>query len=445
MIHLLLLLLLAACADDPPAQPKIDRPLLDLPQAGLGSEAFTIGRSLQTRGLFARAEQAYRQALQEAPANPQYHYYLGVALHAQSRFDEAQTQFEKALEIKPDYAGPHIALGKMLYDVHGKVDKARRLLNTALQLAPEATEARYILGLIHQREGQWQEAIDSFAAIAAADSTHLQARTQLGLAYLQQGDYQQAAEHLRQITSLNPHEPAAFLGLGQALLRSGKTNEGQRLLERARILGEQNTQLKPHQEALRKYPDQPKAHSNLAALYNRFGRLKLAAEHYHKSIRIDSTYGPGYQGLGNMYQRRGKDALAARYYLEALRWDSTLAESHNNLGLLLHGKGELPKAIGQYEKAVQLAPDVGFYISNLGNAYLETNQLDRAQSAAERAIAQDSSLASAHILLGEVYARRGDFEQAIRQWESIAIPSGGKNPLREKIAQAQKKLAAQKR
>ena len=60
----------------------------------------------KARGLFTQAEQAYRQALQQAPANPQYHYYLGVALHAQSRFAEAQTQFEKALELKPDYAGP---------------------------------------------------------------------------------------------------------------------------------------------------------------------------------------------------------------------------------------------------------------------------------------------------------------------------------------------------
>ena len=69
----------------------------------------------------------------KAPANPQYHYYLGVTLHAQSRFAEAQTQFEKALELKPDYAGPRIALGKMLYDVHGKVEEARQFLSEALE------------------------------------------------------------------------------------------------------------------------------------------------------------------------------------------------------------------------------------------------------------------------------------------------------------------------
>ena len=39
--------------------------------------------------LFAQAEQTYLQALNQAPTNPQYHYYLGVVLHAQSRFAEA--------------------------------------------------------------------------------------------------------------------------------------------------------------------------------------------------------------------------------------------------------------------------------------------------------------------------------------------------------------------
>ncbi len=146
-----------------------------------------------------------------------------------------------------------------------------------------------------------------------------------------------------------------------------------------------------------------------------------------------------------MYQQRGKDALAARYYLEALRWDSTLAESHNNLGLLLHKKGELDNDIKQYEKAVHLAPDVSFYLSNLGNAYLETERLELAQIAAERASTRDPALSSAHILLGEIHARRGEFKQAIIQWEAISTTGPTKKQLRAKIALARRRLAAQER
>ena len=444
MRFLFTFLVCAACAGETPEPPKIDRPLLDLAQNSLGAEAFTAGRALQARGQFAQAEQAYRQALEQAPVNPQYHYYLGVALHAQSRFQEAQTEFEKAIAIKPDYAGPHIALGKILYDAHGMAAEARELLTTALDLAPEATEARYILGLIHLREGQLEEAHDIFAAIAAIDTTHLQAISQLGQIYLQQGDYEQAENQFMQAIRLKAHEPAAYRQLGQALVQSGKTKEGQRYIERARIISAQNDRLKPHQEAMLAYPDQPKAHSNLAALYNRYGLRKLAAEHYHQSIRIDSTYGPGYQGLGNMYQQRGNDALAARYYLEALRWDSTLAESHNNLGLLLHKKGELDKAIEQYERAVRFAPESGFYSSNLGSAYLQTDRLDLARTTAERAIAQDSTLTSALVLLGEIHLREGNIAQAISQWETAATKGANSEKLRAKIVDAQQRLAAQK-
>ena len=309
-----------------------------------------------------KPSRAYRQALQQAPDNPQYHYYLGVVLHAQSRFAEAQTQFEKALELKPDYAGPRIALGKMFYDVHGKIEEARQLLTEALELAPNAVEARYILGVIHQREGQLQEAREVFAAIATADSTHLQARLQLGLADLKLGNYQEAERQLRQVARRSPHEPAAFLGIGQALLRMGRDAEGQRALERARVLDEQNAQLKPHQDALRQHPDQPQTHSNLAALYSRFGRLKLAVEHYRQSILIDSTYGLGYQGLGTLLQRRGKDDLAARYYLEALSHDSTLAESHNNLGLIFHKQDPTRKGPQTIQAGRAVCPIYGFLL-----------------------------------------------------------------------------------
>jgi len=413
------------------------------PPADSAAQTFAAGRALQARGLFTQAEQAYRQALQQSPTNPQYHYYLGVALHAQGRFAEAQAQFEKALELKPDYAGPRIALGKMLYDVHGKVEKARQLLTEALKLAPNAVEARYILGVIDQREGQLQESREIFAAIIAADSTHLQARLQLGLVELKLGNYQEAEKQLGQVAHLSPHEPAAFLGIGQALLRMGRTSEGQRALERARVLDEQNAQLKPHQDALRQYPDQPQAHSNLAALYSHFGRLKLAIEHYRQSILIDSTYGLGYQGLGTLFQRRGKDDLAARYYLKALSHDSTLAESHNNLGLIFHKQGQLEKALRRYERAVRFAPSTGFYYSNLGNVCLEMDQLDQAQAAVERAIELDAKLYSARILLGDIHARRGEFARAIALWENI--PSGGETSevLQTKIAEARRQLSTQ--
>ena len=260
---------------------------------------------------------------------------------------------------------------------------------------------------------------------------------------LKLGNYQEAEKQLRQVAHLSPHEPAAFLGIGQALLRTGRTSEGQRALERARVLDEQNAQLKPHQDAVRQYHDQPQAHSNLAALYSRFGRLKLAVEHYRQSILIDSTYGLGYQGLGTLFQRRGKDDLAARYYLKALSHDSTLAESHNNLGLIFHKQGQLEKALKRYKRAVRFAPSTGFYYSNLGNAHLEMNQLDQAQAAIERAIELDAKLYSAHILLGDIHARRGEFARAIARWEDIPSSRAASEDLQAKIAEARRQLSAQ--
>ncbi|MYK39346.1 MAG: tetratricopeptide repeat protein, partial [Gemmatimonadetes bacterium] len=77
---LLFWVLCTACARETP-----DPPQAPAPPADSAAQTFAAGRALQARGLFTHAEQAYRQALQQAPDNPQYHYYLGVVLHAQSR------------------------------------------------------------------------------------------------------------------------------------------------------------------------------------------------------------------------------------------------------------------------------------------------------------------------------------------------------------------------
>ena len=141
-------------------------------------QLFEEGRRLQARADFKGAESRYRQAIAVAPSNP-HTFYLGTVLHATSRYGEARSLFEEAIRLKPDYAAPRIALGKLLYDVDGNSAAASKLLREALELAPQAAEARYTLALIQLREGQSEEAIRLFSELVEADSSNAQARTQL--------------------------------------------------------------------------------------------------------------------------------------------------------------------------------------------------------------------------------------------------------------------------
>lgn len=422
------------------AEPTLAQEMSAQPTDG---QLFEEGRRLQARADFKGAESRYRQAIAVAPSNPQYTFYLGTVLHATSRYGEARSLFEEAIRLKPDYAAPRIALGKLLYDVDGNSAAASKLLREALELAPQAAEARYTLALIQLREGQSEEAIRLFSELVEADSSNAQARTQLGLAYLQQGDIETAQSELKRATSSQPYYSAAFHGLGQTFIRQGNTLAGQRLLQRAQQLEEQATQLTPHQNALRQNPNQPEAHYNLASMYARFDRLRPAAQHFSKAIALDSTYALAYQGLGNLFLRLGTTAEArANYasraralYLRALELNSQLAETHNNLGLLLHRSGDIQTAVQHYEQATAIDPQAGFYQANLSRAYLDLKQYPEALQAADKALQITPTMTGARETLGDIYAAQKDWTNALEAWERID-PQDRPSGLTEKIAQA---------
>jgi tetratricopeptide (TPR) repeat protein len=72
--------------------------------------------------------------------------------------DDAVTQYQKALEIKPNYAGAHYKLGNALIQ-KGQVDNAVAHYQKALQIDPNYAEAHDNLGNALLRKGQVDDAV----------------------------------------------------------------------------------------------------------------------------------------------------------------------------------------------------------------------------------------------------------------------------------------------
>lgn len=72
---------------------------------------------------FKKAEETLTQAIKYDKNNFEAYYYRGCAKVNAMKYSEAIEDFEKAIELKPDYADAYFNLGRTYYLIH-KEDKA---------------------------------------------------------------------------------------------------------------------------------------------------------------------------------------------------------------------------------------------------------------------------------------------------------------------------------
>jgi protein O-GlcNAc transferase len=157
---------------------------------------FEFGDSLSSNGLFGEAEKAFSQSLSVTPEFPgaapalarvllklyrpseaeaicrkvlaadsssvKSLYYMGKALQAQGRDEEALVSFQQALESEPDNVEAYLALGKLLHEYKRETDLIALCLKM-ISAAPKYFPAHRDLGAAYLRTGRVQEAAESFA------------------------------------------------------------------------------------------------------------------------------------------------------------------------------------------------------------------------------------------------------------------------------------------
>jgi tetratricopeptide (TPR) repeat protein len=228
MIAILLSLALTAPAPEPSPKPPL--PKLD---AGL-TEAFRMVKA----GRFAEARQAVEGyvASGKAPHPGQAEFVIGLSYHRQMLYEGARTHFARALELEPDYVTAYFFYGFTLFNL-GRLDEAKRALESYLARGPEDPEAVFGLGLVALEADRVDEAEENFRrAIGLAearagggepspalreDLARYQAR--LGDVYLRREDLPSARAALQRSVDLWPDHFEPWHKLAGVLRRLGDT------------------------------------------------------------------------------------------------------------------------------------------------------------------------------------------------------------------------------
>jgi cytochrome c-type biogenesis protein CcmH/NrfG len=141
--------------------------------------------------------------------------------------DEAITQYQEALEIRPDFAEAHNNLGNALLQ-KGNVGEAITQYQNALQINPDYVDALNNLGSALRQKGRVDEAIRHYQEALKIKPDFAGAHYNLGNALLQKGKVGEAIAHFQQAVQIGPADPAAQNNLAwllaacpEASLRNG--------------------------------------------------------------------------------------------------------------------------------------------------------------------------------------------------------------------------------
>jgi tetratricopeptide (TPR) repeat protein len=133
-----------------------------------GGDSFDIIRAWNNMGScfvmlrqWTDAEPCFQYVLSRDERNPVALNNLGVIRMADCKLAEAQTLFERALEVKDDYAEAHSNLAAALQD-QGRFNEAEKHYARTFALEPGAADPHWNRSLLRLARGQWSDGWEEY-------------------------------------------------------------------------------------------------------------------------------------------------------------------------------------------------------------------------------------------------------------------------------------------
>jgi serine/threonine protein kinase/Flp pilus assembly protein TadD len=380
-----------------------------------------------------------------------YKFYAeGRKYHHQSEYERSIESMEKAIALDPEFAMAYRSLS-VSHGNLGKYMEANKYIQKALELSDRLTERERLMiegEFYSQSDMTYGKAIEAYKELLNLYPEDTIANHNLALRYQHLEEWDKAIEYFKASVIANTDFILTYTALATSYKRKGMYDKAIELYE----------------ECIRNFPDDPRGHFNLGALYAFQGKKDLALNEMDKAIAINPTFTrAGIYLLMNDYEEAEKEFkkvfeltnerqhLNARFWLEVLyRTQGKYEEAENQaqlgieltqkLGLehsnwklnnhrilaYIYGKsGDFDRAIVEINKAWQISVELPWIFDQFINLwikgwiYSEMDSLVEAQKTTEelRNLIQNSlykkSIRYYHQLLGLIELKKANYPEAI--------------------------------
>ena len=204
-------------------------PTYALAYAGLADAYNSLGWDLYAvlapAESFPKAKEAAKRALELDPNCAEAHAALGWAAAAYDwDWVAAETEFQRAIELKPQYGPVHIWYSHFLKPM-GRTKESFEESRRALECDPLGLVLNMHMGWHYLYLREYQQAIEQLLKTLELDPAFIPARMFLGEAYEQVGMFAEAIAEFEEAVNLTNRQPIYLAGLGHAYAVSGNRDE----------------------------------------------------------------------------------------------------------------------------------------------------------------------------------------------------------------------------
>ncbi len=142
-----------------------------------------------------------------------------------------------------------------------------------------------------------------------------------------------------------------------------------------------------------------------------------AKESLHRALALDPDYVNAYNDLAVIHMGEKNYAEAESLLRRALEADPKSVHALLNLGITLNHAQKYSDAVAPLREALRLEPGLVKAHQHLGLALVETDQFAEAEQELTRATkSPEGNEPLTHLYLGKLYARTGDFEKSVAEF-----------------------------
>ena len=227
----------------------------------------------------------------------------GIRSYDLGEYENAILSYEKAINLKPDYAIAYYNRGCVNTKL-GESERAIADYSKAIELKPDLAEAYNNRGYTYKKIGESEKAI---------------------------ADYSKAIE-------LKPDLAEVYNNRGNAYDR----------------LGESEKAIADYSKAIELKPDYAEAYNNRGCTYDDLGESEKAIADYSKAIELKPDYAEAYYNRGVTYRKLGESEKAIADYSKAIELNPKDKEAYEARAKVYYSLGEEEKAAADEEAASKL-------------------------------------------------------------------------------------------